>query len=78
MSIVGGLTPMSPSREPNPPVENPAPIDLDLLLIALIGVGGRRRRRKILSCTQTKIQQEQTLRDYAQQGLSVVTRKPQN
>jgi hypothetical protein len=59
------------------PVGNQASIGLDLPLTALVGVG-RRRRRKILTCTQTKIQQEQTLSDYAQQDLSVVTRKPQN
>jgi hypothetical protein len=53
------------------PVGNPALLGLDLPLTAPVGVTGR--RRKILTCTQIKKQQEQSLSDYAQQDLSVAT-----
>jgi hypothetical protein len=57
------------------PVGNLALIDLDLPLIALIDVAGR---RKILTCTQIdKNNKSKNLSDYAQQDLSVVTRRPQ-
>jgi uncharacterized protein (DUF302 family) len=52
-------------------VENPELISLDLPLTTLVEVTGR--RRKILTYTKTRIQQEQSLSDYAQQDLSVVT-----
>jgi predicted transcriptional regulator len=53
-------------------VENPALISLYLPLTALVGIT---ERRKIITCTQ-KIQQQQSLSDYTQQDLSVVTEKP--
>jgi hypothetical protein len=57
------------------PVGNPALIGLDLPLPTLIGVGGR--RRKILTCTQiNKNNKSKILSDYAQQDISVVTRRP--
>jgi hypothetical protein len=57
------------------PVGNPALIGLDLPLPSLIGVAGR--RRKILTYTQiNKNNKSQSLSDYAQQDLSVVTRMP--
>jgi hypothetical protein len=58
------------------PVGNPALIGLDLPLPALIGVA--EIRRKILTCTQIdKNNKSKSLSDYAQQDLSVVTRRPQ-
>jgi hypothetical protein len=57
------------------PVGNLALIGLDLSLTTLIGITGK--RRKILTYTQ-KIQQEQSLSDYAQQDLTVVPRKLRN
>jgi hypothetical protein len=57
------------------PVRNPSLISLDLPLTALIGVAGR--RRKILTCTQlNKNNKSKSLSDYAQQDLSVTTRRP--
>jgi hypothetical protein len=57
------------------PVGNPALIGLDLPLTVLISVAGR--RRKILTCTQiNKNNKSKSLSDYAQQELSVVTRRP--
>jgi hypothetical protein len=57
------------------PVGNPALLGLDLPLIALIGVTGR--RRKILTCTQiNKNNKRKNLSDYAQQDLSITTRRP--
>jgi hypothetical protein len=53
------------------PVGNPALISLDLPRTALVVI---ERRRKILTYTQM-IEQEQSLSDYAQQDLSVVTRE---
>jgi hypothetical protein len=51
------------------PVGNPALIGLDLLLTALVGITGR--RRKILTCTQiNKNNKSKNLSDYAQQNLS--------
>jgi hypothetical protein len=58
-------------------VGNPAIIDLDFPLVALIGVAGR-RRRKILTCKQNKNNKSQSLSDYAQQDLSITARRPQN
>jgi hypothetical protein len=57
------------------PVGNLALIGLDLSLTTLIGIAGK--RRKILTYTQ-KIQQEQSLSDYAQQDLTVMPRKLRN
>jgi hypothetical protein len=58
------------------PMWNPAPICLDLPLPTLIGVA--ERRRKILTCKQmNKNNKSKSLSDYAQQDLSVVTRRPQ-
>jgi hypothetical protein len=54
-------------------IGNPALIGLDLPPTALIGVAGR--RRKILTCTQDKDNKSKSLSDYAQQDLSVVTRR---
>jgi hypothetical protein len=57
-------------------VGNSALIDLDLPLTALVSVAGR---RKILICTQiNKNNKSKSLSDYAQQDLSVTTRRPQN
>jgi hypothetical protein len=53
-------------------IGNPALIGLDLPPTALIGVAGR---RKILTCTQDKNNKSKSLSDYAQQDLSVVTRR---
>jgi hypothetical protein len=56
-------------------VGNSALIGLDLLLTALIGIA--ERRRKILTCIQiNKNNKSKSLSDYAQQDLSVVTRRP--
>jgi hypothetical protein len=56
------------------PVGNPALISLDLPLTALIGIVGR--RRKILTCTRiNKNNKSKSLSDYAQQDLSVMTRR---
>jgi hypothetical protein len=56
-------------------VGNPALIGLDLPLTALIGVAGT--RRKILIGTQiNKNNMSKSLSDYAQQDLSIVTRRP--
>jgi hypothetical protein len=58
------------------PVGNPALIGLDLPLPSLVGVDGR--RRKILTYTQiNKNNKSKSLSDYAQQDLSVTTRRPQ-
>jgi hypothetical protein len=62
---------MTPNRVP---VGNPALISLDLRPTALIGIV--ERRRKILTSTQIRMQQEQSLSDYSQQDLSVMTQKP--
>jgi hypothetical protein len=57
------------------PVGNPALTGLDLPLPILIRVAGR--RRKILTCTQiNKKNKSKSLSDYAQQDLSVMTRRP--
>jgi hypothetical protein len=57
------------------PVGNPALIGLDLPLPSLVSVAGR--RRKILTSTQiNKNNKSQSLSDYAQQDLSVATRRP--
>jgi hypothetical protein len=45
------------------PVENPTLIGLDIALTAFIVI--IRMRRKILTCTETRIQQEKSLSDYA-------------
>jgi hypothetical protein len=59
------------------PVGNLALIGLDLPLPALVGV--TERRRKILSSTQiNKNNKSKRLTDYAQQDLSVMTRRPRN
>jgi hypothetical protein len=56
------------------PVGNPTLIGLDLPLPALVGIA--RRRREILTCTQiNKNNKSKSLSDYAQQDLSVVTRR---
>jgi hypothetical protein len=56
------------------PVGNIALISLDLPLTALVGIAGR--RRMILTCTQiNKNNESKSLSDYAQQDLSVVTRR---
>jgi hypothetical protein len=55
-------------------VGNPALIGLDLPLPSLVGVTGR--RRKILTYTQiNKNNKSKSLSDYAQQYLSVTTRR---
>jgi hypothetical protein len=54
------------------PVGYPALISLDLPLTTLVGV--TERRRNILTITQiVQKQQEESLSDYAQQDLSIVT-----
>jgi hypothetical protein len=54
---------------------NPALIDLDLPLPSLVSIV--RRRKKILTYTQiNKNNKSQSLSDYAQQDLSVVTQRP--
>jgi hypothetical protein len=56
-------------------VGNSALIGLDLPLPTLVDVA--RRRRKIITCTQiNKNNKSKRLSDYAQQDLSVVTRRP--
>jgi hypothetical protein len=57
------------------PEENSALIGLDLPPATLVDVVGR--KRKILTCTQiNKNNKSQSLSDYAQQDLSVATRRP--
>jgi hypothetical protein len=56
-------------------VGNPALFDLDLPLPSLVSVA--ERRRKILTCTQiNKNNKSKSLTAYAQQDLSVATRRP--
>jgi hypothetical protein len=56
-------------------VGNPALIVLDLPLTTLVDV--TERRRKILTCTQIhKNNRSKSLSDYAQQDLSIATRRP--
>jgi hypothetical protein len=56
------------------PVGNLDLISLDIPLLALVGVAGR--RRKILTCTQiNKNNKTKSLSDYAQKDLSVATRR---
>jgi hypothetical protein len=57
------------------PVGNLALIGLDLPLTALVGIA-RKRRNKLTYTQINKNNKIKSLSDYAQQDLSVVTRKP--
>jgi hypothetical protein len=54
------------------PVQSPTLICLNFPLTTLISITGK--RKQFLTCTQEK-PQEQSLRDYAQQDLSKVTKR---
>jgi hypothetical protein len=69
MSLVGRPTPVSPSREPNPhqsesPTNNP--------------YRHHQKEEEDPYLHTDKIQQEQSLSNYAQQDLFIVTQKPRD